>query len=240
VFSSRVPADRQPNRLSRALTEARRSGELIDLTVSNPTRVGIPYPDDLLTGLANPAALDYAPAPFGLRAAREAVARDYDRRGIAIAPDRIVLTASTSEAYSLLFKLLCEPGGSGVLTPVPSYPLFEHLTRLDGVDQRRYALEYHGVWTIDFDDLDRQWSPATRAVLTVVRVTGPRSSWTKSSATTRCRMRWRSRARSRPPRASCSGSADCRRRSVCRRRSLDGSASRGPRRTWPKPSTVSN
>jgi aspartate/methionine/tyrosine aminotransferase len=167
VFSTRVPDDRQPNRLSRALADERRSGELIDLTVSNPTRVGIPYPADLLAGLANPAALDYSPAPFGMREAREAIARTYARRGLAIEPDRIVLTASTSEAYSLLFKLLCEPGGSNVLTPVPSYPLFEHLTRLDGVEQRRYGLEYHGVWSIDPDDLDRAWSPSTRAVLTV-------------------------------------------------------------------------
>ena len=78
-----------------------------------------------------------------------------------------MLTASTSEAYSLLFKLLCEPGGSGVLTPAPSYPLFEHLTRLDGVEQHRYALEYHGVWSIDCGDLDRAWGPGTRAVLAV-------------------------------------------------------------------------
>jgi hypothetical protein len=167
VFSKRVPDDRQPNRLSRALAHARQSGELIDLTVSNPTRVGIPYPSDLLAGLADPAALDYAPSPFGMRDAREAVARTYARRGLSIEPERIVLTASTSEAYSLLFKLLCEPGGSSVLTPVPSYPLFEHLTRLDGVEQRRYGLEYHGRWTIDGADLDRAWTPGTRAVLTV-------------------------------------------------------------------------
>ena len=91
-----------------------------------------------------PAALTYRPSPLGLREAREAIAADYARRGCGIDADRIVLTASTSEAYSMLFKLLCEPGRSGVLTPVPSYPLFDHLTRLDGVGQRRYALEYHG------------------------------------------------------------------------------------------------
>ena len=78
-----------------------------------------------------------------------------------------MLTASTSEAYSILFKLLCEPGRSDVLTPVPSYPLFDHLTRLDGVDQRRYALEYHGAWTIDCRRGRRAWTPATRAVLAV-------------------------------------------------------------------------
>jgi alanine-synthesizing transaminase len=167
VFSSRVPDDRQPNRLSRALALARRAGELIDLTVSNPTRVGLSYPADLLAGLADSASLTYTPLPFGLSGAREAIARSYRQRGLAIEPDRIVLTASTSEAYSLLFKLLCEPDGSNVLTPVPSYPLFEHLTRLDGVEQRRYALEYHGVWSVDLDDVDRVWSDGTRAVLTV-------------------------------------------------------------------------
>jgi alanine-synthesizing transaminase len=167
VFSRRVPDDRQPNRLTEALARARQAGGLADLTVSNPTRVGIRYPPDLLAGLGDPAALDYAPSPFGLRAAREAIAADYARRGIVIHPDRIVLTASTSEAYSVLFKLLCEPAGSSVLTPAPSYPLFEHLTRLDGVDQRRYALEYHGAWGIDSGDLDAVWSSDTRAVLTV-------------------------------------------------------------------------
>ena len=167
MFSSRVPGDRSPNRFSVALERARASGELIDLTLSNPTRAGIPYPHDLLAGLADPASLEYAPAPFGLAVARAAVAQAYARRGIAISADRIVLTASTSEAYSLLFKLLCEPGGSNVLTPAPSYPLFEHLTRLDGVEQRRYALEYHGVWTVDRDDLDRAWTDGTRAVLAV-------------------------------------------------------------------------
>jgi alanine-synthesizing transaminase len=166
-FSRRVPDDRQPNRLSRALERARQSGALLDLTLSNPTRAGITYPADLLAGLADPGSLDYAPSPFGLRAAREAVAAEYARRGVAIDADRIVLTASTSEAYSLLFKLLCEPGGSSVLTPVPSYPLFEHLTRLDGVEQRRYPVEYHGVWTIDRESLDAAWRDDTRAVLTV-------------------------------------------------------------------------
>lgn len=167
VFSSRVPNDRAPNAFTRALARARQSGDLLDLTVSNPTRVGIPYPTDLLAGLADAAALDYAPSPFGLRSAREAVARTFAGRGVRVGPDRIVLTASTSEAYSLLFKLLCEPGGSSVLTPVPSYPLFEHLTRLDGVEQQRYALEYHGTWAIDLEDLDRSWTKTTRAVLTV-------------------------------------------------------------------------
>ena len=167
MFSRRVPEDREPNRLARALARARAAGEVLDLTTSNPTRVGISYPDDLLAPLADPASLEYLPSPFGRAAAREAVARAYAGRGIAADPDRIVLTASTSEAYSLLFKLLCDAGGSSVLTPVPSYPLFEHLARLDGVTQHRYALAYHGLWTVDGDHLDRVWAPDTRAVLAV-------------------------------------------------------------------------
>jgi aspartate/methionine/tyrosine aminotransferase len=167
VFSTRVPDDRRPNDLARALAGARARGPIIDLTVSNPTRVGLHYPPDLLAGLCDPAALTYRPSALGLRDAREAVAESYRRRGLPIDPDRIVLTSSTSEAYSVLFKLLCEPGRSDVLTPVPSYPLFDHLTRLDGVGQRRYRLEYHGAWTVDFEEVDSIWTPGTRAVLAV-------------------------------------------------------------------------
>ncbi len=168
MFSRRVPDDRRPNRLAAALADARRRGRpLIDLTVSNPTRVGIQYPAALLEALADARALTYCPDPFGLRSAREAVAETYARRGVRIIPDRIMLTASTSEAYSLLFKLLCDAGESSVLTPVPSYPLFDHLTRLDAVDERRYRLAYHGNWEIDFADLDRTWTRGTRAVLAV-------------------------------------------------------------------------
>lgn len=167
MFSTRVPDDRRPNALARAMARARAAGPVLDLTVSNPTRVGIRYPADLLAPLSDPAALEYRPSPLGLRDAREAIARTYERRGIATAADRIVLTASTSEAYSILFRLLCDPGRSQALTPIPSYPLFDHLTRLDGVEQRRYALEYHGEWTIDFDEVDLMWTAATRAVLAV-------------------------------------------------------------------------
>jgi len=167
VFSTRVPDDRSPTRFARALADARVRGPLLDLTISNPTRAGIPYPDDLLRPLADSAALIYRPEPLGLDAARGAVAATYARRGLPADRERIVLTASTSEAYSLLFKLLCDPGRSDVVTPVPSYPLFDHLARLDGVAQRRYALEYHGTWTIDRASLDRAWTTDTRAALAV-------------------------------------------------------------------------
>ena len=168
MFSSRVPANRDPNRIARALTAAASAGRrLIDLTITNPTVVGIDYPEGLLQAVGSPAALRYSPQPFGLESARCAVARDYARRGISVAPGRIVLTASTSEAYSLLFKLLCEPEGDDVLVPVPSYPLFDHLTQLDGVRARPYSLEYHGRWTLDVASVDRAWSAGVRAVLAV-------------------------------------------------------------------------
>jgi alanine-synthesizing transaminase len=168
MFSSRVPRDLEPNRLTLAVRRARADGRpLIDLTMTNPTAAGIEYPSSMLDALRDEAAMRYEPAPFGLPAAREAVAGDYARRGIRIAPEAIVLTASTSEAYSLLFKLLCESSGSDVLTPVPSYPLFDHLTRLDGINPVPYRLGYHGRWMVEPDSVDAAWSPNVRAVLAV-------------------------------------------------------------------------
>jgi aspartate/methionine/tyrosine aminotransferase len=168
MFSSRVPRQLQPNAFARALDRARAAGrELIDLTVSNPTRAGISYPEGLFAALASPEVSSYRPEPFGLRSAREAVAADYGRRCVSIGWDRIVLTASTSEAYSLLFKLLCAPAGDRVLVPAPSYPLFDHLTSLDGVGTGQYALHYDGRWWVDLESLDRAWDAAVRAVLAV-------------------------------------------------------------------------
>jgi alanine-synthesizing transaminase len=151
VFSRRLPPHADQNALSKARAALHAQGApIVDLTESNPTRAAIPYPDDLLASLADPEALSYEPHPFGLPSARAAVAADQSRRGARVDPDRVVLTASTSEAYSWLFKLLCNPG-EGVLVPQPSYPLFEHLTALDAVRLHPYALEYHGRWTIDID-----------------------------------------------------------------------------------------
>jgi alanine-synthesizing transaminase len=149
MVSRRLPPQLQPNALARAVAAMRASGVAIaDLTDSNPTQVGIEYPHDLLAPLADSAALRYEPHPFGLPAARAAVAADHARRGISIEPAHVVLTASTSEAYSWLFKLLCDTGDT-VLVPRPSYPLFEHLTALEGVHAQPYDLEYHGRWSID-------------------------------------------------------------------------------------------
>ena len=112
--SRRSPAER----LLALAAAARARGPVLDLTVSNPTRVGLDYPPDLLAGCERSGALTYRPQPLGLPDAREAIAADYARRGLRVEPDRIVLTASTSEAYSFLFKLLCDAGRSDVLTPV--------------------------------------------------------------------------------------------------------------------------
>src|SRR6185503_20732393 len=111
-----------------------------DLTASNPTDAGFEYPADLFAPLASVDAMRYDPKPFGLPAAREAVAADYARRGVKVPASHVALTASSSESYSLLFKLLCDPGDS-VLVPTPSYPLFEHLASLDGVRIQPYRLE---------------------------------------------------------------------------------------------------
>jgi alanine-synthesizing transaminase len=167
MFSTRVPANLTPNRLTRALMERRRAGRpVIDLTESNPTRAGFEYPPDLLAPLADARGLIYVPEALGHHEARRAVAAEYARRGATVEVGRIVLTASTSEAYSLLFKLLVEPGDE-VLVPRPSYPLFELLTSLDGVTTRAYDLEYDGGWAIDFESVERNLGPRTRALLVV-------------------------------------------------------------------------
>ncbi|MDX1388752.1 MAG: pyridoxal phosphate-dependent aminotransferase [Acidobacteriota bacterium] len=143
MFSERVPEDLRPNAITKAI-EAR-GGVTYDLTATNPTCCGLTYPVDLLRSLGDPGALGYRPDPLGLRSAREAVAGEYARRGLDVDPERIVLTASSSEAYGFLFKLLCDPGDT-VLVPSPSYPLFEHLARLDGVRTRPYALDPDAGW----------------------------------------------------------------------------------------------
>jgi alanine-synthesizing transaminase len=167
MFSDRLPRELTTNRLTEAVAGRRRRGEpIIDLTLSNPTRAAFDYPADLLAPLADPRGLRYEPSGLGSMDARRAVAADYGRRGLDVAPERIVLTASTSEAYSILFKILAGAGDE-VLVPRPSYPLFDHLTRLDVVTTRPYDIEYHGAWSIDFASLEGAVSPLTRAVMVV-------------------------------------------------------------------------
>lgn len=167
MFSTRVPASLTPNRLSARVSTLRAAGvPLLDLTESNPTRVGLAYPPSLLAPLSDPAGLRYEPSPRGLAVAREAIALDALRHGLDVDPSRIVLTASTSEAYGFLFKLLCNPDDE-VLVPRPSYPLFEHLSALDAVRAVPYALDPHGHWAIDVPSIERAITPRTRAVLVV-------------------------------------------------------------------------
>ena len=165
MFSRRLPPHADLNALTEALARRAGRGPVVDLTESNPTRARIAYPPDLLRGLSAPGALRYEPHAFGLPSAREAIARDHRRRGITIDPAHVVLTASTSESYSWLFKLLCDPGDA-VLVPQPSYPLFEHLARLEGVRAASYRLDYHGRWQIDVDSI-RAAPSSTRALILV-------------------------------------------------------------------------
>jgi alanine-synthesizing transaminase len=180
VFSNRIQSSLEPNALARALSSSKSSGKsVIDLTESNPTRVGLQYPDDFLQPLADARGLTYAPHPLGLDVARAAVAADYARQRVEIPASRVVLTASTSEAYSILFKLLCNAGDE-VLVPRPSYPLFEHLTRLDSVTPIAYDLEYHETWSVDIESVRRAFSPRTRAAL-LVSPNNPTGSFVKDT-----------------------------------------------------------
>jgi aspartate/methionine/tyrosine aminotransferase len=167
MISSRLPKNLAPNALSRALDARRKSAAaILDLTGTNPTVAGFNYPTDLLEVLSNPRALEYDPQPLGLWPARAAVASEFRRRGTVISADRVALTSSTSEAYALLFKLLCD-AGDAVLVPRPSYPLFEHLTALESVTAIPYSLDYHGSWRIDVDSIARAATDRVRALLVV-------------------------------------------------------------------------
>ena len=138
----------------------------MDLTISNPTRAGFSYPETLLADLSDPRNLAYEPESAGLLTAREAVAAELRRNAMSASAEQIILTASTSEAYGYLFKLLCDPGDE-VLVPQPSYPLFEWLTRLEGIVAVPYRLEYHGRWSIDPQAVAAALTARTRAMLIV-------------------------------------------------------------------------
>ncbi len=167
-FTTRLDSDTRPNRLSRLLAERRRAGQpVLDLTESNPTRAGLPYdPGTILGPLADPAGLEYDPQPAGIVAAREAVAGYYASRGLPVDPARLVLTASTSEAYSYAFRLLTDPGDD-VLAPAPSYPLFDYLARMDGIRLHHYFLHYDDGWWLDTASVRTALTDRTRAILAV-------------------------------------------------------------------------
>ena len=167
MISSRLPKSLEPNAVARAIGAKRRAGvTIVDLTETNPTSAGFTYPPELLQPLADARALEYQPQALGLWAARAAVAADFRRRGVVISADRVALTSSTSEAYALLFKLLCD-AGDAVLVPHPSYPLFEHLTQLESVTAIPYALEYHGSWRVDVDSIAGAATDRVRAIMIV-------------------------------------------------------------------------
>ena len=168
MFSSRLDWHAQPNRLARLLAARRAAGlPVLDLTQSNPTAAGIDYPGEaVLEALADRRSLLYEPAPAGSLEARRAVSGYYERRGHAVDPDDILLTASTSESYGFLFKLLAGPGDE-VLIPRPSYPLFEFLASLESVRAVPYSLTYHGRWGIDLGSLHAAAGPRTRAIVIV-------------------------------------------------------------------------
>jgi alanine-synthesizing transaminase len=168
MFASRTNWNFAENRLTQALAEHRRNGHaLIDLTLSNPTEAGFTYDQPtILSALQNRASLQYEPAPQGLRSAREAVAQYYAEKKSPVSTEDIFLTTSTSEAYSYIFRMLCNPGDE-VLIPTPGYPLFDFLADLNDVRLVRYPLVYDHGWQIDFPSLERAITPLTRAVVIV-------------------------------------------------------------------------
>lgn len=168
MFSSRSSFDLIQNELASALARARAdSRPVLDLTESNPTRAGVPYDSAaMFAAMTATSSLRYEPAPFGMAHAREAVATELSATGTPVTPDRVVLTASTSEAYSFLFKLLADPGDE-VAVPQPSYPLFEHLAQLESVKAVPYRLAYDGAWHVDLPSLRSVVSQRTRAIVTV-------------------------------------------------------------------------
>lgn len=161
-FSTRSSREEEPNALTRALEGARARVEVLDLTVSNPTTAGLPYDAEaILTALSSERALSYDPSPLGLMDARAAVGR-----AIGLDPRRVAITASTSEAYAVLFKLLCDPGDE-VLVPAPSYPLLDWLAAFEGVRLAPYPLVYAGRWQVDLPALAAAITPRTRAIVVV-------------------------------------------------------------------------
>jgi aspartate/methionine/tyrosine aminotransferase len=174
TFSSRLEWHAPPNALSILLDRKRAAGaRILDLTESNPTRAELDYPAaEILDAFHNPRMLRYDPGPRGLLSAREQIAALHR-----VAADRVIVTASTSEAYSWLFKLLADPGDE-ILAPRPSYPLFEFLAALESVRVVQYPLAYHGAWSIDLEALERAITPRTRAVV-LVNPNNPTGSYLK-------------------------------------------------------------
>ncbi len=185
MFSHRTNWHLTPNALTRAIQEVRESGkEILDLTISNPTEAGVrPDTDAVLAALANPDAMSYDPQPRGLLEARKAVCHYYraSHEVFDLKPDHVLLTTSTSEAYTHVFRLLCNPDDE-ILVPKPSYPLFEFLAGLADVKVVPYPLIYDHGWQIDFDSLYKAATAQSRAVI-VVHPNNPTGSYVSSAET---------------------------------------------------------
>lgn len=168
MFSDRTEWTLKLNSFTQKLEALRGGGgPVIDLTRSNPTECGLKYPTaDILTALAHPDNIQYHPLAKGSIRAREAVAGYYKEKGITVSPEQIFLTASTSEGYSFLFRLLANPGDR-ILFPQPSYPLFQFLCDLNDVQMEYYRLSYHQSWSIDFNSIPSVNEPPVRALVLV-------------------------------------------------------------------------
>ena len=177
-FSRRTDWNTEESELARAHRLRAEAGlPIADLTASNPTRCGFQYSPELLAALTDPRALDYDPQPRGSLRGREAVCGYYADHGVAVKPERIVLTTSTSEAYSYLFRLLCDPGNE-ILVAQPGYPLFDFLAVLDDVRLKAAPLVYDHGWQIDPEGFRRAITPETRAIV-LVHPNNPTGHFTK-------------------------------------------------------------
>lgn len=177
-FSKRTEWNTEESALARAHRQrVQASLPIADLTASNPTRCRFVYEARLLEPLTDLRALDYDPQPLGLLRAREAVCGYYADHGLKVRPDHVVLTTSTSEAYSFLFKLLCDPG-SEIVVPQPGYPLFDFLAVLDDVRIKGVPLVYDHGWQIEPEGFRREITPQTRAIV-LVHPNNPTGHFTK-------------------------------------------------------------
>jgi aspartate/methionine/tyrosine aminotransferase len=184
MFAKRTQWNLAGNRFSRTIEEQRKSKkELLDLSASNPTVIGLRRDAScILKALSDARALGYHPDPRGMRAAREAVAAYYRQREAAtsaVDPDKIILTTSTSEGYSFVFRLLCDAGDE-VLVPQPSYPLFEFLADLEDIRLVPYALFYDHGWHIDLSSVRSAAGARTRAII-VVHPNNPTGSYVRAA-----------------------------------------------------------
>jgi len=177
-FSRRTNWNTEESELARAHRLRVRAGlPIADLTASNPTRCGFEYGADLLAALTDPQALDYDPQPRGLLPARQAVCGYYADHGVQVTPEQVVLTTSTSEAYSFLFRLLCDPG-TEILAPQPGYPLFDFLAVLDDVRVKSASLVYDQGWQMDPEGFRQAITPEMRAIV-LVHPNNPTGHFTK-------------------------------------------------------------